>query len=41
MRATLERYVSKDVVREIAENPDSYLQTLGGQRKEMAVLFPI
>jgi adenylate cyclase len=39
MRATLERYVSKDVVREIAENPDSYLQTLGGQRKEMAVLF--
>lgn len=39
MRATLERYVSKDVVREIAENPDSYLQILGGQRKEMVVLF--
>jgi adenylate cyclase len=39
MRATLERYVSKDVVREIAENPDSYLQSLGGQRKEMVVLF--
>ena len=39
LRATLERYVSKDVVREIAENPDSYLQTLGGQRKEMVALF--
>ena len=39
LRATLERYVSKDVVREIAENPHSYLQTLGGQRKEMVVLF--
>ena len=39
MRATLERYVSKDVVREIAENPDSYLQSLGGERKEMVVLF--
>ena len=39
LRATLERYVSKDVVREIAENPHSYLQTLGGQRKEMVALF--
>ncbi|HEY5741345.1 MAG TPA: adenylate/guanylate cyclase domain-containing protein, partial [Terrimicrobiaceae bacterium] len=39
MRATLERYVSKDVVREIAEDPDSYLQSLGGQRKDMVVLF--
>jgi adenylate cyclase len=39
LRATLERYVSKDVVREIADNPDSYLQALGGQRKEMVVLF--
>jgi adenylate cyclase len=39
LRATLERYVSKDVVREIAENPHSYLQILGGQRKEMVVLF--
>jgi adenylate cyclase len=39
MRATLERYVSRDVVREIAENPDSYLQSLGGQRKEIVVLF--
>ena len=39
LRATLERYVSRDVVREIAENPHSYLQTLGGQRKEIVALF--
>jgi adenylate cyclase len=39
LRATLERYVSKDVVLEIAENPNSYLQALGGQRKEMVALF--
>jgi adenylate cyclase len=39
LRATLERYVSKDVVHEIADNPDSYLQALGGQRKEMVALF--
>lgn len=39
LRGTLERYVSKDVVREIVENPDSFLQTLGGQRKEVVVLF--
>ena len=39
LRATLERYVSRDVVREIADNPNSYLQALGGQRKEMVALF--
>jgi len=39
LRGTLERYVSKDVVREIVENPTSYLHTLGGQRKEVTVLF--
>lgn len=39
LRGTLERYVSKDVVREIVENPTSYLHTLGGQRKEVVVLF--
>jgi adenylate cyclase len=39
LRATLERYVSRDVVREIAENPDSYLQALGGQRRQMVALF--
>jgi adenylate cyclase len=39
LRATLDRYVSRDVVREIADNPDSYLQALGGQRKEIVALF--
>lgn len=39
LRSTLERYVSKDVVAEIVENPDSFLQTLGGQRKEIIALF--
>lgn len=39
LRGTLERYVSKDVVREIVDNPTSFLQTLGGQRKEVVILF--
>lgn len=39
LRGTLERYVSKDVVREIVENPTSYLHMLGGQRKDVTVLF--
>ena len=39
MRRTLERYVSKDVVRELLDNPQSYLNSLGGVRKEITVLF--
>jgi adenylate cyclase len=39
MRRTLERYVSKDVVRELLDNPQSYLNSLGGVRKEISVLF--
>lgn len=39
LRSTLERYVSKDVVREIVDNPASYLQQLGGQRKQIVALF--
>lgn len=39
LRGTLERYVSKDVVKEIVDNPDSFLQTLGGQRKEIIAMF--
>ncbi len=39
LRHTLERYVSRDVVHEIVENPESYLQTLGGQRKDVVILF--
>ncbi len=39
LRSTLERYVSRDVVQEIVENPASYLNTLAGQRKDACVLF--
>ena len=39
LRKTLERYVSKDVVRELVDNPDSYLNSLVGLRKPIAILF--
>ena len=39
VRRTLERYVSKDAVREILDNPASYFHMLGGVRKPVAVLF--
>lgn len=39
VRRTLERYVSKDAVREIIDNPQSFFQTLGGVRKPVAILF--
>lgn len=39
VRRTLESYVSKDVVGEILDNPESYLQSLGGQRREVAILM--
>jgi len=39
LRSTLDRYVSRDVVREIVDNPDSYLNDLGGQRREIVALF--
>ncbi len=38
-RRTLERYVSRDLVREILDNPSSYLNALGGERKSVAILF--
>jgi adenylate cyclase len=38
-RRTLERYVSKDVVREILDNPDTYLNALGGVRRPVTILF--
>lgn len=38
-RRTLERYVSKDIVREILDAPDSFLSQLGGVRKDVVVLF--
>jgi adenylate cyclase len=38
IRRTLEAYVSKDVVREVLDNPQSYLSKLGGQREKVALV---
>lgn len=38
-RRTLERYVSKNLVKEILENPDSYYHSMLGSRKPVTVLF--
>jgi adenylate cyclase len=38
-RRTLERYVSKDLVKEILDNPASILNALGGTRQSVAILF--
>ena len=38
-RRTLERYVSKNLVKEILENPDSYYGTLRGVRIPVTILF--
>ena len=40
VRRTLERYVSRDVVKEVLDNPESYLNTLEGvSRRPITVLF--
>jgi len=39
MRKTFERYVSRDVVKELLDNPEGWLNTLGGVRKKITVLF--
>ncbi|MEP6685800.1 MAG: adenylate/guanylate cyclase domain-containing protein [Verrucomicrobiota bacterium] len=39
IRRTLEAYVSSDVVRDILDNPASYLKALGGQRTSVALLM--
>lgn len=39
LRGTLERYVSRNVVREILDNRDDFLTSLGGTRRPMTVLF--
>lgn len=39
MRKTFERYVSRDIVKELIDNPASYLNTIGGTRKNVTVLF--
>jgi adenylate cyclase len=38
IRRTLEAYVSKDVVREVLDNPETYLSKLGGQREDVALI---
>jgi len=38
-RRTLERYVSKNLVKEVLENPDSYYSTLRGARVPVTILF--
>jgi adenylate cyclase len=38
IRRTLEAYVSKDVVREVLDNPESYLSKLGGERANVALI---
>jgi len=39
VRRTLERYVSRDAVREILDNPTSFLNSLVGERRSVTVLF--
>jgi adenylate cyclase len=39
VRRTLESYVSKEVVRDILDNPASYLNALGGQRTKVALIM--
>ncbi len=39
LRRTFERYVSRDVVRELVDNPAGWLHTIGGARKNVTVLF--
>jgi len=38
-RRTLERYLSKNLVKEILENPTAYYDTLRGTRREAIILF--
>ena len=39
MRKTLERYVSRDVVKELLDNPQTYFNAVGGVRRSVAILF--
>jgi adenylate cyclase len=38
-RRTLERYVSRDVVKELLDEPASFLEALGGVRRPVTVMF--
>jgi adenylate cyclase len=39
IRRTLERYVSRDVVKELLDNPQTFFNALGGVRKPVTILF--
>jgi adenylate cyclase len=39
LRRTFERYVSRDVVKELLDNPQTYLNSMVGVRKQVSVLF--
>ena len=39
LRGKFERYVSKQVVKEIVDNPESYFNTQGGMHKPVAIFF--
>jgi adenylate cyclase len=39
LRHTFERYVSRDVVKELVDNPESFLNSMVGVRKNVTVLF--
>jgi adenylate cyclase len=39
LRYTFERYVSRDVVKELVDNPESFLNSMVGVRKNVTVLF--
>jgi adenylate cyclase len=39
VRRTLERYVSRDVVKELLDNPQTYINAVGGVRRSIAILF--
>jgi adenylate cyclase len=38
-RKALDRYVGRDVASEVLDNPASYLNTLTGERKQIAIIF--
>jgi adenylate cyclase len=39
VRQTFEKYVSPDVVSEILDNPATFLDSLGGERRDVTILF--
>lgn len=39
VRRILDRYVSRDIVKEVLDNPSSFLDDLGGVRKDLTILF--